>query len=67
MHGNCPKCEKSISSVNCSGIDVRVVGGKTWKGISYNCPFCNTVLSVQIDPIAIKTDTVDDLFRKLRG
>lgn len=67
MHGKCPKCEKLINAVNCSGVDVKVMLGKTWKGLSYNCPFCHTVLSVQIDPIAIKTDIVNELFKKLRG
>jgi hypothetical protein len=67
MHGKCPKCEKLLSTVNCSGIDVKVALGTTWKGISHICPFCNTILSVQIDPIAIKTDIVNDLFKKLRG
>lgn len=67
MLGKCPKCEKSLSYVNCGSVDVKVPLGKTWKGISYTCPYCHTMISTQIDPIAIKTDIVNELFKKLRG
>lgn len=67
MHGKCPKCEKLIISLNAGGVDVKVPLGKTWKGISYNCPYCHTMISAQIDPIAIKADIVAELFKKLRG
>ncbi len=66
MHGKCPKCEQIISHVNCDDVEVRVAFGTTWKGVSYNCPHCQTVLSVQIDPIAVKTDIINRLFEKLR-
>lgn len=66
MHGTCPKCGQAISRVNCADVDIQVAFGNTWKGISYNCPHCNVVLNVQMDPIAIKTDTVSELFQKLR-
>lgn len=66
MHGKCPKCEKLITRVSCDKVDIQVALGHTWKGVSYNCPYCFTVLSVQMDPIAIKSDTVSELFDKLR-
>jgi hypothetical protein len=64
MHGKCPKCEKIVSSVSGNPVDVRV-GTGVWKGISYQCPLCNTVLGVQIDPVALKTDIVDEIARRL--
>lgn len=67
MTGKCAKCEKLINHVTANSVDVNVLLGTTLKGISYSCPFCHTVLSVQIDPIAIKTDIVNELFKKLRG
>jgi len=67
MHGKCPKCEKLVSNVICNAVDAKVPLGKTWKGISFCCPYCHTILSVQIDPIAVKTDTVSQVVKKLRG
>lgn len=64
MHGKCPKCEQIVTHVNCDDVDIQVAFGNTWKGVSYNCPHCHTVLSVQMDPIAIKTDTVNQITGK---
>jgi endogenous inhibitor of DNA gyrase (YacG/DUF329 family) len=66
MNGKCPKCEKLVMNVNISAIKAQVPFGQTsWNAVSYNCPSCQTVLSVQIDPVAIKTDIVQELFQKL--
>lgn len=54
----CPKCEKSFIHVNIKEAKGNVLGGKQWHCLSYNCPHCDTSLSVQIDPIAVMTDTV---------
>lgn len=67
MHSKCPKCEKLLSYVTGGAVDVKVPMGKTWNGVSYSCPYCHTMISAQIDPIAIKTDIVNELFKKLRG
>ena len=58
--GKCPKCEKPVSSVKAEAISA-VVGLENWKAVSYCCPWCDTVLSVQIDPVAIKTDILKAL------
>ena len=65
--GNCPKCEKSLSSVTIEDVNV-VVGLQTkWRGISYLCPYCKTILSVGIDPVALKTDTIAGVVKALRN
>jgi hypothetical protein len=72
MHsGKCPKCEQMIGWVRFQGVDARpaIVGGKTWNAISFQCPHCYSVLGVQIDPIALKTETInefDELLKKRR-
>lgn len=66
MAGKCPKCEQVVSQVRCEGLDVNVPFGASWNGISLQCPHCLSILSVAIDPIAIKTDIVNDLLNKLR-
>jgi phage FluMu protein Com len=68
VKGKCPKCDKLVMNVYIADVTAQVpFNGKSWNAISYNCPHCQTVLGVQIDPIAIKADIVDELFRKLRG
>jgi hypothetical protein len=58
------KCEKLVGSVNANEITVNS-GTHSWVGTTYNCAFCFTVLSVAIDPVALKTDTVDEVVRAL--
>jgi hypothetical protein len=66
MHGKCPKCEKQIITASYSTPDITRLGGQSWKGVSINCPHCQTVLSISIDPIAIKSDIVASV-KKLLG
>lgn len=57
----CPKCEALVSSVNINDVDGYVSGISRWRCISFSCRSCNAVLSVQMDPIAIKTDLLNEL------
>lgn len=57
--GKCPKCEKTITYVTIEDVEVRVGFAPAWRGLSYICPHCKTVLSVAIDPVALKTDIVN--------
>jgi transcription elongation factor Elf1 len=63
---NCPKCEKLVSNVSISDATGFVGMQSKWKGIALSCMSCGTVLSVQIDPIAIKSDTLQELAALLR-
>lgn len=67
MISKCPKCEKTILSLSVNGLDGSVFMGTKWKCITLCCPYCSSVLGAQIDPIAIKSDTVSELFDALRG
>lgn len=42
------------------------LGFAAWNYVTYNCPFCFTVLSVGIDPVALKSDTIDGVVEALR-
>jgi hypothetical protein len=68
MFTKCPYCKKNITSVEIKWIDINENMQPVWKWISYVCPHldCNTLLSVSIDPIAIKTDIIEWLLEKLR-
>jgi len=65
MAGKCAKCERVLSTVNLKAITVRAPG-TTWKGVSYECPYCSSILSVGIDPIAVKTDVVAEVLQGLK-
>lgn len=65
MAGLCPSCDKVLSSVNFDEVNVKSLGSQTWRGTAFLCPFCRHILSVQIDPIAIKSDLIDELLRRL--
>ena len=66
MYGKCPKCEQFISTVNIEPVTGKSAGGVEWKCISYNCPhaMCGTVLSVQIDPTILRTETIEGIAKR---
>jgi transposase-like protein len=55
----CPHCESNLSAVNIDVINGNVKGHQPYRCISYTCPHCSRVLSVQMDPLAVQTDTLD--------
>lgn len=66
--GKCPKCDKTITNVKIEDVKVGTVGSTNkLRGISYLCPSCNAVLSVQIDPVALKTDIINGVLQGLKG
>jgi hypothetical protein len=65
--GKCPKCDKTVSSVTIEDIDVKVNLTSKWRGISYLCGSCKTVLGVGIDPVALKSDTIKGVVLALKG
>jgi hypothetical protein len=66
MASKCPKCEKLFSSVNVKSVTINASGGRKYKGVSFDCPYCQSSLSVEIDPLAAQTDLVSDIVKKLR-
>ncbi len=66
ISGKCPSCDQLVLSLNLHGLDDNGAGG-AWQAITLQCPRCNVVLGAQIDPIALKTDTVDQTVKKLKG
>jgi hypothetical protein len=64
--GKYPHCGKTLSSVNIEHIDITEGLQVKWHGASFVCPWCNVVLSVGLDPIAIKADIVSEVVEALR-
>jgi hypothetical protein len=56
----CPGCGTSVRNAK---LDDVAIG--QWRGVSYSCPSCSTILSVAIDPVALKADTVSGVAAKL--
>jgi uncharacterized protein with PIN domain len=63
--GQCPSCKTLITHVHIEKMDIKLDLTSTYVGVSYVCPNCQSILSVGIDPVALKTDTVDDIAEKL--
>jgi hypothetical protein len=55
---DCPKCATPVNFVNIEDVEVRSIGGPAWRGLAYSCPNCSVLLSVGIDPISLKADTI---------
>jgi len=58
---NCPHCNQMISRFNLEAMTSSAFLGQEWKTIAYVCPMCHKIISAQIDPIAIKTDTINPI------
>ncbi len=57
----CPYCDSIITRLNLQEMTSSVFMGTEWNTIAYVCPLCQKIISTQIDPIAIKTDTVNEI------
>lgn len=62
----CPKCGQFVSGVMATTMVADIIGGGSWNAVAYSCKSCASILSVQIDPIAVKTDIVNEIFNRLR-
>jgi hypothetical protein len=59
--GLCPKCEQVVTHIEVEGISIEKLLNGSWTGVSYLCPLCRTILGVQIDPVALQIDTVNQI------
>jgi len=62
--GKCPYCERLLNDVVIEEITARgFLQTSGWRAISYSCPHCHKIISVQIDPIALKNDLLNEIKR----
>jgi hypothetical protein len=61
----CPHCNRLISDLKIEATTLRGGAGIAYKGVTYSCPMmsCGKIISVQMDPVALKAD----LIKKLKG
>lgn len=68
--GKCPGCSQVPTfGITVQPLNVRTVTGNTWNGVIYVCPNtkCQSILGAGIDPVSLKTDTINGVVKKLRG
>lgn len=70
MAGFCPSCKTPVLSPIAEAVGITVISGIDRHGLTYKCPSCQTVLGCEIDPIALRSEivqqVVDELFKRLR-
>jgi hypothetical protein len=59
MAAMCPECNTTISHLNIQEMTSSAPFGTEWRTIAFLCPMCQKILSIQIDPIAIRTDIIN--------
>ena len=62
----CPKCGASIRKVDLNQIEAKAEHGPSLRAITYSCTRCFHVLSVGIDPIAVKNEIVKQIVEALK-
>ena len=63
--GNCPKCKMFVQAVNMEAITINA-SPQTWKGVSFVCPSCSSVLGVGFDPAALAQAVAEALEARQR-
>ncbi len=63
----CPSCGNLINRVHFEEVNAEpgFFSYGAWRSIAFLCPQCRVVLSVQIDPIAIRTDICDHVDKEV--
>ena len=64
---NCPHCNEQLDSVDMTQVNGALSGAKraAWNCVGYSCPSCNKVLSVQINPLGMKSDILNEVSQML--
>jgi phage FluMu protein Com len=61
MTAKCPHCEKHLNSIRIDDITLNAFPGVDRKGVVYTCPMCFKVLSVEINPLAVRDEIVGQI------
>lgn len=66
LGGNCPNCSALINWVEVQPVKGKMNGRETWNCFLHKCPSCNTILSVQINPIEIGQEIIYGIGEKIK-
>ena len=65
--GKCPACGETVFELTINSItaSTRGLNQPKWQAVTFCCPSCLVVLGAGIDPVAVKTDTIDEILQAL--
>lgn len=66
-NGKCLNCQQVIPDVAVEPIGTQKPLAGGWNAICFLCPFCRTILGVQLDPVAIRQDIVESVSKANQG
>lgn len=64
--GKCPKCDATISNVKVEDVIINTGTATNLRGFSYLCPKCETVLSIQMNPLTLNQDLQNNILDSLK-
>jgi hypothetical protein len=64
--GKCPHCKKQISNVKVQDVDLDYDIMVKFRGYSYQCPSCQSILGIQMNPRALNDELKDDILKELK-
>ena len=59
--GKCPKCDSAINNCSVEDITLDIAGKPRWRAFSYSCPNCKAVLGVQMNPLTLNVDLINQV------
>jgi hypothetical protein len=65
----CPKCDKVLTYVTFKAMETReaFTSRNAYHAVAHMCPHCQSVLSVEIDPISLKSELVKAVLKALES
>jgi hypothetical protein len=65
--GKCPVCQNPVTHASGQSLEINFENGATLSGVSFQCPnpACNTVIGIQVDPLAYKREIVREVTASL--
>jgi hypothetical protein len=58
--GKCQKCQQIVDHVKTNVPSIKDSNG-SYKGVAYLCPFCDTILGFQMDPLVLQKNLQKEL------
>lgn len=66
IDGRCPNCGVVVTGVSIKPVTGHVEGS-SWRVNTYSCESCGVVLGAELDPVALKTEILEELVKRLGG
>ena len=57
----CPKCDTAVAKVNAEPVEIVFSRTDRYRGFSYACPNCYSVLSIEMNPLTLKDDILSEI------